>query len=106
MSDLKEEWIKQFGNSIQPSPFQIYADSEGFILEYVARSYKILNAINNSIPNYYILAEDQAKRSPNMAEELYQNLRDGMDLSPEEFAQVHCLSFADGSSLRLSLRPQ
>ncbi len=71
------------------SPFQKYADAEGFRLVYVARSYKILHAINPKIPNYYQLLETQAQSSPQMAEELYQTLREGMELSHIDFEQTH-----------------
>lgn len=71
------------------SPFQKYADDEGFNLVYVARSYKILHAINPKIPDYYQLLETQARNSPQMAEELYQTLREGMELSHIEFGQIH-----------------
>jgi hypothetical protein len=94
MANLEDAWIR----GLTPEPkkeesslFQPYADAEGFILVYVARSYMLLHVINPSIPDYYKLAEEQVKRSPQMAEELYKSLREGMELSPEEFAQVHSL---------------
>ena len=71
------------------SPFQKYADAENFRLDYVSNSYKILHAINPNIPNYYQLSEEQARNSPQMAEELYVSLREGMELSPEDFTQIH-----------------
>jgi len=97
MSTLKDFRIQSitFQKKEEPSPFQPYADAEGFMLVYEARSYMLLHAINPSIPDYYKLAEEQVKRSPQMAEELYKSLREGMELSPEEFALVHSVFWAD-----------
>jgi hypothetical protein len=78
------------------SPFQKYADAEGFILDYIEKSYILLSCCDCRIPNYYKLLEDQARKSPNMAAELYQSLREGMDLSVEQFSEVHGFSSTGG----------
>lgn len=73
----------------EPSPFQEYADREGFILVYVERSYKILSAIDIRIPNYYELCEKKAKEQPELAADLYAYLREGMHMTPEQFKETH-----------------
>lgn len=98
MDPLADDWITSMTplrKKEEPSLFQPYADAEGFILVYVARSYSILHSINLAIPDYYKLAEEQAKKSPHMAEELYRSLRDGMELTPEDFAKTHSVFWAE-----------
>lgn len=70
------------------SPFQRYADAEKFRLDFVESSYKILCSINVYLPNFYKLAEEQAKKNPEMAEKMYKALRSGMDKTPEQFAAI------------------
>lgn len=96
----KETEFKDTKDSNDPkntnvSPFQKYADEEGFILVYVERSYMLLSAINCNIPNYYHILEAQARQSPQMAKELYMSLREGMELTAEQFALVHCQKFVE-----------
>jgi len=85
---MRQTSYQQPHESAKVSPFQQYADAEGFRLDYVARSYSLLCSINANMPNFYELAEIQAKKLPRMSEKLYKALRAGMDRTPEEFAEV------------------
>ena len=70
------------------SIFQEHADKEGFLLAHIERSYKILSAISG-VHNYYELCEKKAQEHPELAADLYLYLRQGMDLTPERFEEMH-----------------
>lgn len=89
MQDFNLPLNRSLSSLTEPSPFQEYADQEGFLLVNVERSYQILSVIDCRIPNYYELCEKKAKAQPELAADLYAYLRQGINLTPEQFLETH-----------------